>query len=688
MDDSTGFPIGNFGIGGEVTPDGRVLSRVMYNPPELGPWLQELGRGRFVFECGGVAIADSEFERKSVYRLFPEASIACSDPRFEGVAVSMQLLAPIGAGDAFTCSIPAICAGIVISNASDRAAEITAAFEFAADISDGDLTSLEVDGFHLAGPGPFMLGFDRSISWSGADSGMRASTAVSVPARGQLAVKFLFVCHDARGLYAANCPDTAALASHIAANWTGLEAGRAELIRLLPRTHDDRINRYLRWYLQAGVLLTRLTREHVLTMGYCELNQRDSFWTSWPHLVLWPDLERRMIEESAGFQRENGKIPTTVLPMIEREDDIDINEYFNLRIARFYEWTRDDEFLRRLWPSFKRSIDYLKSMDGDGDGLLDQGSFWGDWKDVIGVEGRKAAPHFEFLYLAVLKYAKEFAEILDDSAALEEYTSLYERSYHAVNAPLDQGGLWNGKFYTTLWYDGREDNHVQQDQCVGPLYGVLPSERIEAVYDAMGPSMTDWGIRDTYPYREPSNNAGGDYHNGGVWVFLNFADALSRFVTGYVESGRDILRRVGEWDLEKWGDYMPAEYLDGNTGRSAGKPIQGWDACFYAAVLFGMLGVRVLSGSEVRIMPRIADTEAFYTPIALPDGVLYLRQAPGQGSLEVELRSELDREITVLYGAMTRRTTPGSIPERIGECEFQVVKIDLGPSEARRVEFR
>lgn len=72
----------------------------------------------------------------------------------------------------------------------------------------------------------------------------------------------------------------------------------------------------------------------MITMGYHELNQRDSFWTSFLHLVLYPGLERRMIEISIANQTADGKIPTTLLLVIERKYDVDINEYFCLRIAR------------------------------------------------------------------------------------------------------------------------------------------------------------------------------------------------------------------------------------------------------------------------------------------------------------------------------------------------------------------
>lgn len=673
MDQETGFPIGNFGIAGEVSPDGRMLPRVMYNPPVLGPWLQELGSGGFSFSCDGVCVRDGDFADARVNRLYPEARVELRDPRMDGLAIRVSFLTPIKALDAFVCSIPAICADIELVNSMDRQREVAVGFDFRRALAGGPDT---------------MLCFDGAASVDGTDDRLAVRADLILPALGSVRLRFVLICHDPNGYYAVRCSTIGELAQWVLVNWDRLEADRAELIGLLPRTHDEQVNTYLRWYLSAGVLLTRITRDHVLTLGYTELNQRDSYWTSWPHLVLWPDLELRMIEESSEHQRPDGKIPTTILPTIEREDDIDINCYFSLRIARYYEWTRDIGFLKRLWPAFRRSLAYLKGMDRDSDGLVDQGSFWGDWKDVIGVEGRKAAPHFEFLWLAVIKYANEFAQILNDSAAIDEYSSLYESARKAVNGHLTDGGLWNGRFYTTRWYDGREDDHCQQDQCVGPLYGVVPEERVASVYCSIDKGMTDWGIRDTWPYRHPFNNVGGDYHNGGVWVFLNFADALSRFVSGHPSNAWEIIKRVGHWDLEKWGDFMPAEYLDGNTGANAGKPIQGWDACLFGTVLFGILGVRVLESNKVEVMPRILHTQNYETPLALPSGVMHLKQTGGERSATVELRSGLQTPTVVRLGVMTSLSAEGATRQTVGQSEFSVVEFVIAPGGTKRLEFR
>ncbi len=142
--------------------------------------------------------------------------------------------------------------------------------------------------------------------------------------------------------------DPEQLATFVARFWEILAAATERLSARMPTTGDAELDEYLRWYTSAGVAMTRVLKDGTaLTMGYHELNQRDSFWTTWVHLVWWPTLERRMIEESVWGQRPDGKVPTTILPLIEREDDVDINCYFILRGLRYVRFHQDDEFGRK-----------------------------------------------------------------------------------------------------------------------------------------------------------------------------------------------------------------------------------------------------------------------------------------------------------------------------------------------------
>jgi len=688
MERPSGYPVGNFGISGEVTPHGKVLPRVQYNPPRLGVWLEELGKGQLEFASDGLTIKDSEFASKKVSRLYPKASVKYSDPRMKGLSITVDLLSPIRIRDIFTTSIPAICADITFHNESKSEKTITTDFSFQSGKFGSEISETSAEKLHLVGNGQIAIGFDSEIEWQKLNDGIQVNCSSVVPVGGSKKVRMIILCYDENGYYANKCSDINDLAMHVDSSWDRFRQDVDHFIASLPKTHDEQVNRYLHWYLQAALLLTRTTKDHVLNMGYSEFNQRDSYWTSWLQVAFWPELERRMIQESIDHQREDGKIPTTILPTIERNDDIDINEYFNLRLVRYYQWTHDPDFLKSVWPAYKKSVEYLKRTDRDGDGLLEQKSYWADWKDVYGVEGRKAAPHFELLWLAVLKEGQELAQIAGDDKTLAEYKALYEKSYKAINADVGDGGLWTGSFYTSSWFDGRADAHVQQDQVVGPLFGVVSPERVESIYASMEQNWTPWGVRDTYPYREDFGYNPGDYHNGGVWVYLNFVDAMSRFVNGLADEGFDIMRKVGYGDLEKFDDWMPGEYLDGNTGVNAGKTIQGWDANFYAAFVFGALGLKPVSATEIELMPRIPDSESFETPIVLHSGQLRLTQRSENGSLVVELTSRIGREMKVRYGAMTEKGIEGGSVCNIGNSRFCVIEFDLAPGETRELVFK
>ena len=159
----TGFPVGNFGISAEVAPDGRIFPTVLYNPPVLGAWLEKLGTGSFSFGCDGVWIRDSEFERREVERLFPEASVSYSDPRLDGVSVAVKILAPLKAQDASTSSIPALCVDIEFTNSGRKEKNASAAFDFVFGAGEEHIRLLSSGGFWLLGDERVKFGFDAPI---------------------------------------------------------------------------------------------------------------------------------------------------------------------------------------------------------------------------------------------------------------------------------------------------------------------------------------------------------------------------------------------------------------------------------------------------------------------------------------------------------------------------------------------
>jgi len=491
-----------------------------------------------------------------------------------------------------------------------------------------------------------------------------AETTLSLKSGEEAESTLILTLYHPNGFYAERFPSINELTSFVSKNFDSLRTQTEHFISRILKTGDEKLDEYLRWYMFAGVILTRLTRDAVLTMGYRELNQRDSYWTSWQHLVFWPTLERKMIEESASYQRDNGKIPTTILPLIEREDDLDINEYFILRASRYYKWCRDEDFLKQIYPSLVKAYEYLGARDEDGDGLLEQKSFWGDWKDVPGVQGRKYSPYVQLLWLAVLNELRSLAEQLGDAEMVRECTKIYELASSTLNKPVENGGLWNGKYYVNVWYNRRKDDHLLEDQTVGAVFGVISPQRLASIYRSLKANERPWGVRETFPYydEERFGIRGGDYHNGAVWPYLNFVDAFGRFINGYSDDALRILKNVGYWDLEKFGDYLPHENIDGETGQNTHAAIQGWDAAYFGALYFGAFGIERLAKDKIQIAPKVPLKKPLKTFIILPEGEVMLSIIPQESGYRVDLTSRLGEPLKISFKAPNGQSLDTTLP--------------------------
>ncbi len=172
-------------------------------------------------------------------------------------------------------------------------------------------------------------------------------------------------------------------------------------------------------------------------------------------------------------------------------------------------------------------------MDTEHVGVPRQQSFWADWKDVAGVTGRRYAPHFDLLWAATLKAAVEMAQTMGDEVRVKEYQRSLEQAEEFINRTAADGGLWNGRNYIERWDDGVHDSYVREDQTLAAVFDVIPEERLASIYQQLDRNETKWGIRETFPYvsswSEDDGGGPGDYHNGGIWPYLNFADALGRY---------------------------------------------------------------------------------------------------------------------------------------------------------------
>lgn len=578
-----GYPIANFAVTANVSADGDLFGRVLHNRGKLGKWLTDLGGLRLMLravpsaeDAAVVAGANapeyplSSFRQKEVRRAFPFVTASLKDHPAIRSEISYTVWAPMGLDDLDTATLPVLQLELTLTNPSDVPETLMLVWR-----SDS-------------------LGRSPSPQH---DYTVFAETAPLLPQCVTLAPGETETLRCALALY--NERDYAAIRFHtkdeieryVYAHWDALKHATEAFEAQIPRTGDPELDDILRWYMVPGVALTKCTNKgQVVTLGYCELNQRDSYWASWLHLVLMPTAERTMIEESIGGMRPSGKVPTCILPRIDRKDDIDINAFFLLRFYRYYHYYNDRAFLETYWDALKKAADWLLSRDLDGIGLPKQTSTWADWKDVSGVEGRTYSPYACLVYTAAMRRMAAMAADLQDTDAQQLYAAAAERAYRRINQPRSEGGLWNGRYYCQRWEDGRTDDRLLQDQTVGILFDVIPRTRAQSIVRALNrTSRTAWGIAETWPYYPADFGfAPGTYHNGGIWPWLSFVDDWGRLRLGRRREALDLVKTVARADLQESGDWAANEHLNSQTGENLGFQLQGWNAGLFGFVWFGM----------------------------------------------------------------------------------------------------
>jgi hypothetical protein len=520
--------VANFSISGALTTDGGVFPQLMFNTPQLGGWLDSVASCQVEFVHHGVIApeATSDFAWPTPCLVFPRNR-------------RIQAWAPLAVNDVLTTSLPILF------------------LEF-------DVKEAPVRFTCMSHP----VQNSRVHIFSSLDGWRFRSAESPIESSGRFTIAVI-VWHP--NLYACNfysSPND--MMERL--NWPHVRKSTFEFESHLPKVSPN--NRLLlNMEIVPAFALTRVIKTgEILTMGYCELNQRDSFWTSFVHLVLFRDAEQKMIQESCDGQLPSGKIPTTLLPYIEREWDIDITAYFVLRIVRHFRYYQDSSLAKRWFNSARRAIGYLASLR-DARGAPFARDFWADWKDVRGLNGRYYGPHFVLITKAAVKEFNWMARELDEDG---------------VEIEINAEPMWNGMFYQDIMSDGSSDGRFHQDQMIAGLWNVTGTDRYSLMLATAVSNETDFGLPETVPfYPDSFGYQPGEYHNGGIWPWLSFADAAGRIAQGFPESGEQLLLKVAETDIRRFGDFCSNEFCHGKTGVGGGHSQQGWNAC--AILAFSLL---------------------------------------------------------------------------------------------------
>ncbi len=582
-----GCPIANFAFTVQATPDGSLFGHVWQNTGKLGGWLNDKGSLSVEIHKDGQTFSLKDFTQKSIQRKFPFVKNTYTDKRILSSQLSIEAFAPLAVNELDASSLAALMTEINMDNTRGKNESfevwITPSFkdenqwEYA---QNEKYSGVFGKSFHLSCNNP-------QATWNEG----KLIIPVTLNKGEKQNLRLLLTGYDSEWVSSLRFQNAQQTSDYIYPVWNLLKEKTQLFDQAIPATGMSDLDEYVRWYMTAGISLTRCTnRGEVLTLGYQELNQRDSFWTSWVHLILFKNLEWDMIRISYDHMSPNGKIPTCILPIIERYDDLDINLFLLLRTVRYYAVYHNKEQVKELWAKMCKIMDWVISRDFDQTGLPQQISYWGDWKDVNYIADRKYSPFVAMLYLASLNQMSLLAQELGDKAAVKKYKEVYEQAYQKTNEDIQKGGLWNGNYYCQIWKDGSVKDLFSQDQIVGVMYDVIAPDRADKLIQSLNQTnYSKFGISNTYPFIPDVRDPEAEYHNGGVWPWVCFMDAWARMHTGRTEEALELIRRVAKADLIDSGDYVPNEHLNSQTGENLGFPIQGWNAALFGTIYFNLI---------------------------------------------------------------------------------------------------
>ena len=288
------------------------------------------------------------------------------------------------------------------------------------------------------------------------------------------------------------------------------------------------------------------------------------FHGHFPSLFLFPELELSTLNGFAHYQLKTGEIPFSfgrptglTRPHYYCQHPINSAEYVQM-VYRYYRRTGDAVFLQRIWDSTKDAVYFAKSLDTDGDGLVNDhphappGENWpaNQFYDIWPWYGTSA--YVAGIWLATLKIAEDMAARVGDSAFAKDCRVWFNQGRSAFEEKL-----WNGRYYR-LYNDpegGRSSEVCLANQLMGEwctrtvgLDGVFPAEHVTSVLDAveaLNVKATECGVvNGCLP--DGKRDTSGKTHSSEIFVGESICAAMTMIYAGRVKTGLEIVRRIYE----------------------------------------------------------------------------------------------------------------------------------------------
>lgn len=279
------------------------------------------------------------------------------------------------------------------------------------------------------------------------------------------------------------------------------------------------------------------------------------FYGSIPIAMMFPNLEFNTMYQFARYQRADGAIPFALgrpdffdKPYYEVQKSINSSE-FVLMACRDYLWTKDKEFLDKIYPHVKNAVYFAKTLDTDGDYLVNEVSM--QYYDCWRFYGTSV--YVGTIWLACLKAAEKLARIKGDEEFAEICCKWFNKGLRSLHEKL-----WNGEYYD-LYNEpetGRSSNTCLGNQLVGQWYAYLiglgeflPKDHILKVLKSvkrLNVTATKYGVVNGVKPDGQISREGLSHHSDSVTVGESFCYAATCVYAGMRGLGLEVAKRTYE----------------------------------------------------------------------------------------------------------------------------------------------
>lgn len=342
-----------------------------------------------------------------------------------------------------------------------------------------------------------------------------------------------------------------------------------------------------------------------------------------PALLFFPELEKSTLRAFAHWQIASGEVPfafggPTALwnPRYYCQHPINSAEWV-LMVQRYVARTGDLAFARELWPAVQAALRFERTLDTDGDGLVDDkphclpGEWWpaNQFYDIWPWHG--ASAYVSGVNLAALRAAETLAERLGHRSAADEYRQARQRGLQAFESKL-----WTGAYYRVFHdtassqrSEGCLANQLMGEWCtrIAGLGLLYPTERIAAVLasvERLNFRATEHGLvnccvpdgRGGVVLGDPTSDprhAEDNSHAKQIFVGENSCAAMTLIYGGRRTTGVEVLRRM--WQAmtirhrTPWNQFCVIRSTDGG-------PV--WGSDYYSNLVLWAVPI-AMAGSDL-----------------------------------------------------------------------------------------